>query len=166
MSDRSSKIFAYCVSGGVQGTSLNWRSLLYSIIPQNYLARISTAQYQVRMELCEAGRHNGALTMEHILWCGFLKFRIPHHNYAIWFVRTFLVIVVRGEHQLWKMKRPVHWGDASIFRPAITVETAIQWQFSVRSLISGKKQDNYQVTVKQQIDCLTYKASSLSPPPM
>lgn len=38
--------------------------------------------------------------MEDVLWCGLLKFDVPHKSNAVWFMRRVFVVVVGGNQQL------------------------------------------------------------------
>lgn len=40
------------------------------------------------------------LAVEDVLWCGLLKFDVPHKGNAIWFMGRIFVVVVRGDQQL------------------------------------------------------------------
>lgn len=82
---------------GGQRAALDGRSLLHTIVPEYDLTGVGAAKNEVRMELGEAGGHNGALTVEDVFRCGFLEFGVPDHDDAVRFVGAFLVIVVGGE---------------------------------------------------------------------
>lgn len=47
--------------------------------------------------LCKYSKY---LTVKDVLWCGLLKFDVPHKGNAVWFVRRVFVVVVGGNQQL------------------------------------------------------------------
>lgn len=79
---------------------LNRCSFLHPIIPEYDLTGISSAQNQVRVELGEAGRHDGTLTVEHILGGVFLELSVPHNDHSVRLVGRLFVIVIGSYHQL------------------------------------------------------------------
>lgn len=40
------------------------------------------------------------LTVEDILWCGFLELHVPNQGHSIWFMRSVFIVVVGSHHQL------------------------------------------------------------------
>lgn len=79
---------------------LNRRSLLHPVVPEYNLPGVRSAEDQVRVELGEAGRHDGTLTVEHVLRGVLLELGVPNDDHTVRLVRRFLVVVVRRDHQL------------------------------------------------------------------
>jgi hypothetical protein len=90
-----------------QWRPLDGCSLLNAIVPEHNLSRVCAAKNQIWVELGKARRHDGTLTMKHVLWCLFFEFCVPHDDNAIRFIWTFFVVVIGSYHQFWEMGRPI-----------------------------------------------------------
>lgn len=91
-----------------QWCALYWGAFLYTIVPNNNLTGISTAEDEIWLEFSEACRHHGALAVEDILWCLLLVFGIPYYHNTIGFVGRFLSRRLRGEFLLPSIQKRVH----------------------------------------------------------
>lgn len=117
---------ANSVRSSGQRRALYGRPLLHPVVPEDDLARVRAAEYEVRMEPGEGRGHDGRLTVEDELGRRLLELGVPDETDAVRIVGRVVVVVVGGDQELGELGRPVHRGDATVARPALVVEEAVQ----------------------------------------
>lgn len=128
-----------------QRSSLDGSPLLYPIVPQHNLTRIGAPQNQVGMKLGKSSGHDRTLTVENVFGRSFLKLGVPNKYYSIRVVGRLFVVVVRGQQQLWVLRRPVQRRDGPVLGPSLVVEATVEGNPLVRLLITAQNMSNEQI---------------------